>query len=393
MMVKTKKLKITFLSTWPEVNDGIATFCENLAKHLPEKFSGYKIIWNIARINWIRQLKDKDTNKIVFEVNSKNLDDYIKLAKYINTSDTDIVVIQFINNIFGGFGNYIFEFLKKNQKPVLVVLHSIPMFKTQSKLQLKQKILKKFKNFDLDLVVMSNTAKKFLSSKMGFKNNSLHKIYHPAPDFVKLSEIQKNNFRKKLGFDQKTKIIFTYGILREDKGILEILQALQILIQQKYNVKFLLCGKEQDSQGKYTKKIKALVSDLNLKNHFKFVNEFLEQKRIGEYLQSSDIFLTTQHNLGLHSSGTLAYALSAGSVIISTPIIHAQEILDGAGIIVPSKNPRALSVAVKKLLDDQTFYKRCQLNSKKIGRNLSWNKLSLKYLQIFWEIVKRSKKI
>lgn len=388
MTSKKKSFKITFLSTWPKVNDGIATFCENLAKHLPEKFQGYNIDWSIARVNWIKQLENKDSQKIIFELNYDDPSAYEKLADFLNESDTDVIVIQFINSIYGDFGQHIFRFLAKNQKPVLVVLHSIPMLETQSKLKLKQKILKRFKDFSIDLVVMSDTAKNFLVKKMGFNSSRIFKIYHPSPNFVKISEIEQITLRNKLGFTSEDKIIFTYGILRKDKGILEIIKAIIQLKTKETDLKLLLCGMEVDPKKEYSREIKSLIKKSKIQQHVKFINKFLDQDDIGKYLQISNIFITAQHNLGLHSSGTLAYALSAGSVIISTPTIHAKEILNGAGIIVPAQKPDAIIKAIKKLLDNKSLYEKCRLNSSKIGKDLSWSQSSKNYLKILLKILK-----
>ncbi|NQV00077.1 MAG: hypothetical protein HQ538_05010, partial [Parcubacteria group bacterium] len=95
-----KDTNITYFSTWPETNDGIATFCENLAIHLPSKYKNYRINWNVVMVEWMKQRQKKHSDKIIGCVKYNKLSDYKKAAFLINKSNTELVVIQFINSIY-----------------------------------------------------------------------------------------------------------------------------------------------------------------------------------------------------------------------------------------------------------------------------------------------------
>ena len=51
-----------------------------------------------------------------------------------------------------------------------------------------------------------------------------------------------------------------------------------------------------------------------------------------EYLQRTKIYLFTSKDPNQAVSGTLAYAMACGCPIVATPIPHAKEFLDGAGL-------------------------------------------------------------
>ena len=111
-------------------------------------------------------------------------------------------------------------------------MHSVAMLPCQMNLKQKQKILKEFSKYNLDVVVMSKTSKKYLIEKIKFNENKVHLIYHGAPKFEKVDDIDKAKIRKNLGFEKSDKIIYTYGFLREDKGIKEIINSLPHILQK-----------------------------------------------------------------------------------------------------------------------------------------------------------------
>ena len=87
---------------------------------------------------------------------------------------------------------------------------------------------------------------------------------------------------------------------------------------------------------------------------------------------AADIYITPYKHKGQVVSGTLAYALSAGKAIISTPYLHAIELLDeGRGALVPFDDPEAIAAKTFELLDNGTarhaMRKRAYLYSRRHG--------------------------
>jgi glycosyltransferase involved in cell wall biosynthesis len=68
-------------------------------------------------------------------------------------------------------------------------------------------------------------------------------------------------------------------------------------------------------------------------------------------LTLSDIYLFSSKDPNQAVSGTLAYALSCGCPVISTPIPHAKEIVDGGGFLLSSfEDSEAFKEAILNLL-------------------------------------------
>jgi len=91
---------------------------------------------------------------------------------------------------------------------------------------------------------------------------------------------------------------------------------------------------------------------LGLAGHVVFVNRYISQREILDYLVASDVYVTPYLDPNQITSGTLAYAMGAGKAIVSTPYLHAREALaQGRGVLVGFRDPLAIARAVNMLIE------------------------------------------
>src|SRR3546814_3021549 len=80
-------------------------------------------------------------------------------------------------------------------------------------------------------------------------------------------------------------------------------------------------------------------------------NRFLETGDLLDQIELCDIYLAPYPNLAQITSGTLAYAVALGRAVVSTPFVHARELLaDDVGILVPQGDSDAIAETVLFLL-------------------------------------------
>ena len=86
------------------------------------------------------------------------------------------------------------------------------------------------------------------------------------------------------------------------------------------------------------------VWDLGLKDNVRFVDRYLTLQQLMDYLLATDVYVTPYYaNPHQITSGTLAYAMATGKVIVSTPYLYAEELLaDGRGFLYPFRDTRFL---------------------------------------------------
>ena len=94
---------------------------------------------------------------------------------------------------------------------------------------------------------------------------------------------------------------------------------------------------------------------------------------MGDLLADCDIYLTPYPNLQQATSGTLSYAVALGRAVVSTPYIHARELLaDTGGVLVEPNDPAAIAAAVGHLLDHPAELEALQLRTYRRGRQTIW---------------------
>ena len=75
---------------------------------------------------------------------------------------------------------------------------------------------------------------------------------------------------------------------------------------------------------------------------------------LGELVDSADVVLLPYDSTDQVTSGVLIEAVGALKPVIATRFPHAIELLgDGAGLLVPQKNPAAIAAALRTLLTDR----------------------------------------
>ena len=102
---------------------------------------------------------------------------------------------------------------------------------------------------------------------------------------------------------------------------------------------------------RYRDSLKALAAQLGVSDNIRFVDAFVENEDLLDYLQAADIYATPYLNPAQITSGTLSYAVGVGKPVISTPYVHATEILaDHHGVLVDFGDSSAFAREIDAML-------------------------------------------
>jgi len=373
---------IAFLGTYTPRECGIATFTKDLIDSIDllDEFAPARVI----SVNEIETIYDYDS-RVKQQIRQDFEEDYVQAAKYINSSRINVVNVQHEFGIYGGeWGKYILSFLQNVHKPVITTLHTVePDFESTAR-----NVLKEILSHSKAIVVMARTAKNILK-EYNAPSKKINVVQHGCPNMPFLNS---DNVKPSLGLKGRT-ILSTFGLINRGKGIEYAIQALPLLVEKHPNILYLIIGETHPEVRKiegetYRMSLIRLVDQLGLKNHVRFHNRFLTKKELIRYLHATDICITPYIGPDQISSGTIVYALGAGKAVVSTPYLHAKEVLShGRGMFCEFKNPDSIADGVKKLLENDKLRRDIEKKAYRYSRSFIWPKVAQKYTDILKQAI------
>jgi glycosyltransferase involved in cell wall biosynthesis len=375
------KPTIVFLSTYPPRECGIATFTQDLLHH-SQKILGNRFRYKVAAFNLSPLDTYKYPREVIWEIDENSQKDYLNLAKAIN-DDKNIagVILQHEYGIFGGTeGEKILFFMQNCKKPILVTLHTtLPSPNPKMK-----KVTEKIVELAINIVVLTKSSKEIVEKIYPKSVGKIFIIPHGIHD-TKFSFQKK--FKIKLELNNHI-VLSTFGLLSRNKGIQYMIQALPNIIKKYPSIIYLILGEthpviRRHEGEKYRLKLARLIKTLGLEKHVKFYDQYLSLPDLLEFLQATDIYISTSIDPNQAVSGTLSYAIGTGRPVVSTEFFQAKEIVTpDTGRLVPIKDSPALMAALLDLLSDQKRLKNMAQNAYDKTRPMLWNNVAKKYTNL-----------
>ena len=358
---------------------GIATFTTDLCDAIHAEFGATELL----------ALPVNDTPegynypaRIRFELAQDEVASYRQAADFLNFSNIDLVCLQHEYGIFGGpAGAHILELLRRLQMPVVTTLHTVLREPNPDQRAVMEEIATLSDRF----IVMSRQSAEILQEVFHVPASRIDLIPHGIPD---LAFTDPNFYKDAFGTEGKD-VLLTFGLLSPNKGIENVIQALPAILSRHDNVVYMISGvthphilrREGD---KYRASLQKLAKDLGVEANVIFRNRFVSPQELVELIGAADIYITPYKHKGQVVSGTLAYALSAGKAIISTPYLHAIELLDEErGVLVPFNDPRAIAEKTIELLDNGTARHAMRKRAYLYARDMVWDRVAQQYMGSF----------
>src|ERR1700687_3551144 len=361
---------------------GIATFTTDLCDAIHAEYGATELL----------ALPVNDTEegytypaRVRFELSEDNLASYRQAADFLNFSNIDLVCLQHEYGIFGGrAGGHILEFLRRLRMPVATTLHTVLRDPNPD----QRAVMEEIATLSDRMIVMSQHSAEILQEVFHVPIEKIDLIPHGIPD---LPFTDPNFYKDGFGTEGKD-VLLTFGLLSPNKGIENVIQALPKILSRHSNVIYMVAGATHPhilrrDGDKYRLYLQNLANDLGVKANVIFRNRFVSPQEMVELIGAADIYITPYKHKAQVVSGTLAYALSAGKAIISTPYLHAMELLDdGRGTLVPFDDPEAIAAKTVELLDNDTARHAMRKRAYLYARDMVWSRVAQKYMKSFERI-------
>ena len=358
---------------------GIATFTTDLCDAIHAEYGSTELL----------ALPVNDTEegysypaRIRFELSQDDQASYRQAADFLNFSNIDLVCLQHEYGIFGGSaGSHILQLLRRLKMPVVTTLHTVLREPDAD----QRSVMEEIASLSDRLIVMSRQASDILQEVFHVPLSKIDLIPHGIPD---LAFTDPHFYKDAFGTEGKD-VLLTFGLLSPNKGIENVIRALPTILERHPNVVYMVSGVThphilRHEGDKYRHFLQQLAKDLGVEDHVVFRNRFVTPEELVELIGAADIYITPYKHKGQVVSGTLAYALSAGKAIISTPYLHAIELLDEErGVLVPFDDPEAIASKTMELLDNPTARHAMRKRAYLYTRSMVWNRAAQQYMGSF----------
>jgi glycosyltransferase involved in cell wall biosynthesis len=310
---------------------------------------------------------------------------YANAAAHLS-DEADVVSLQHEFGIFGGSaGSDILALTGALRVPLVTTLHTV----TSNPNDEQRAIVRELAAHSARLVVMNETGRILLGSAYDLDTAHVEVIPHGIPI---IPRTDRGAARTRLGLRDRV-VMLSFGLLAPSKGLEHAIAALPEIVARRPEFIYLIAGATHPGEVRhagesYRESLVELATRLGVADHVRFIDSYLSRPALYELLAACDFYITPYPNGEQISSGTLAYAMGAAAVVLSTPYWHAQELLsDGRGALVPFDDPQAIAETVGELLADDGRREELRENAYEWSRGASWPAVGQRYLQLFDEAV------
>jgi len=372
------------ITSYPPRVCGIATYAQDLLAALRRNY-GHSMEFKVCALTH-GPVEHEWPKEVAYTLNTLDEADHQLIARRIN-GDPRIkrVWIQHEFGLYpGADGRWLTDLLRAVEKPVAITFHTVLPEPTPH----QEETLKTLASLASDIIVLTQRTGTLLHERYGVdakKINVLPHGAHPVP--VGDPEAIKRQF----GLEGRM-VLSTFGLLSSNKSIETAIDALPAIIERVPETMYLVLGRTHPEvvrhEGEsYRRSLEERVAELGLQEHVRFVDQYIELHELLEYLQATDVYLFTSKDPGQAVSGTFTYALGCGCPVISTRIPHAEEMIDGAGLLVDFNAPAQMAEAAITLLEDDDLRKHMSLIALQRMQAWSWDNVAIAHMQVFTRLL------
>lgn len=371
-----------FVSSYPPQQCGIATFTEDLLQAVISS-AGNENSGVMAVGEGIADMEFPP--EVVYRIRKNDRGSYLAAAHRLNSSLFDVVCVQHEFGLFGGAeGSHLLDLLHAVRKPVVTTLHTVLANPTE---QYRVRTIEVADASDI-VVVLTPRAIELLHEVYGVPMDKIRYIPHGIPD---LPYVDPARNKGQFGLEGRT-VLMTFGLIGPSKGIDQMIDALPEIVKRHPDVLYMVVGAthpgvlEREGES-YRRSLEAKVEALGIGDNVTFLNRYLTDDEVCEYLTVCDIYVTPYQNRDQISSGTLSYAAGMGRAVVSTSYWYALDLLgDGRGRLVDFNAPHELAEAIDTLIEYPVERRLLGLRAYDHCRRMTWDNVASDYTELFREI-------
>ena len=181
--------------------------------------------------------------------------------------------------------------------------------------------------------------------------------------------------------------LLTWGLLGHGKGIEHVVTALSMLRDVTPRVRYTVAGATHPNvfarEGdRYRHSLSRRSWALGVAGSVEFDDRYRDVPSLVRFVESHSMVVLPYDSRDQATSGVLVDAIAAGRPVIATAFPHAVELLsDGAGIVVPHRDPSAIATAIRSVLRDPERLTAMAVRAGELAPQFSWDAVATRYLE------------
>jgi glycosyltransferase involved in cell wall biosynthesis len=236
-----------------------------------------------------------------------------------------------------------------------------------------------------------------------YKNTFSKATFQIADHIICYTTIEKKNIEK-LGIDPKKisvihngvdttlftpstsektadkKRILWVGRFVTGKGVEYLIDAFSRVLKKIPDTHLVLVGVGPEKPA-----IEDIIRKLQLQSSVTFI-DYLENEELPRVYKNSDVFVLPSLMEGVPR--TILEAMGCGVPVVTTNLPHLVGIIEGAGLVVPPKEPMLLSNAILTILEDASLAEKMgQRGRNRIEQEYSWEDTVGKVLALYESVI------
>ena len=311
-----------------------------------------------------------------------DLSAYRRAAAEINASGAELLWVQHEFGIFGGpAGEHLLTLLEAIRAPVVATLHTVLRAPNPDEDRVLRAIIARASK----LIVMAEHGREILLDVYGVPAGRISVIPHGVPDRPFMAPAAG---RAAIGLAEAPTLM-TFGLLAPSKGIETMIEALPSLVARHPDLRYHVLGAthpavKRDCGESYRDGLVARAQALGVGDALVLHDRFFDTEELLDWLQAADVYVTPYGNPQQVTSGALSYAVAMGRAVVSTPYVHAREILaDDHGLLVPFEESAAMAAAIERLLAHPHERDALAAKAWARGQTMRWAENGANVLAIF----------
>jgi polysaccharide biosynthesis protein PslF len=360
--------RVGLLSTYPPQHCGLATFAAALEAELADAGDDVTVV-AIEDGRGDGSVRSKAHYELVNGLPTSIRD----AARVLSRGDVAIVLHEY--GIYGGVdGDEVLDLLQQLEVPAIVVLHTVPSHPTAN----QQRVLEEVCALAAGVVVMTDAARARLTGNYAVDAGRVTMIPRGAWSLP----AARGADRARVTDHPR---LLTWGLLGPGKGIEHVIRAMTLLDDLRPRVHYSVAGATHPrvfarDGDHYRLSLIRTAWATGVAGSIHFDDAYRDSAALLRFVRSASVVVLPYDSADQVTSGVLVDAIAAGRPVIATAFPHAVELLsDGAGIVVPHRDPVALAAAIRTAVCEPDVLESMTTRARQLAPSFAWPTVAAEY--------------